>query len=110
MPFLSVVILTRNRPEQLRQCLPCLEHQDFDPDGCQIVVVDDGSDSSTSNPPLGKYRTKGRYLTQRPPGPAAARNLGVGAASGQVTVFIGDDVLTQSDFLQARWSRYSVSP
>ena len=111
MAFLSVVIPTRNRPRQLRQCLSHLENQTLPPDGYEIVVVDDGSDSSPDSPPRAGSRARIRYLTQPPAGPAAARNRGVAAASGEVVVFIGDDILTPPGFLQvhADWHRQHPS-
>ena len=111
MAFLSVVIPTRNRPEQLRQCLSHLENQTLAPDGYEIVVVDDGSDSSPDSPPPAGSRARIRYLTQPAAGPAAARNRGVAAASGEVVVFIGDDILAPPGFLRvhADWHRQHPS-
>ncbi len=107
MAFLSVVIPTRNRPEQLRQCLSHLQNQTLAPDDYEIVLVDDGSDSSHAGLPLAGSRAGIRYLTQPQAGPAAARNRGVAAASGEVIVFIGDDIFAPPGFLRvhADWHR-----
>ena len=87
---LSVVIPTRDRPQALRRCLEALSSQDAG--SLQVVVVDDGSrdraamDEAIAVVPLEPQviRTPGR-------GPAAARNLGVRAATGDVLLFLDDD-------------------
>ena len=111
MAFLSVVIPTRNRPELLRQCLSHLEDQTLKPEAYEIVVVDDGSDPLPTDLPGSDSPARIRYLTQRPSGPAAARNRGVSAAVGEVVVLLGNDILAPPDFLRfhADWHREHTS-
>jgi GT2 family glycosyltransferase len=88
---LSVVVPTRDRPEALRACLAALAAQSVPPD--QVVVVDDASRDGAA---VRRVATAARGLRVRlvagqGRGPAAARNLGAGAASGTVVAFTDDD-------------------
>lgn len=92
---LSVVIPTHDRARQLRSCVESLGAQQ--PAGCihEVIVVDDGSSDDTSAWLEAAARQdwpfRFRALRQRQSGPAAARNAGVQAASGELVLFTGDD-------------------
>ncbi|MFM6195201.1 MAG: glycosyltransferase family 2 protein [Planktothrix sp.] len=103
--FLSVVIPTYNRLAILQQCLQALEQQqshhpitDY-----EVVVVDDGSTDGTLIW-LEENRLKlphVRVLCQSHQGPAAARNLGVEEAKGDIIIFIDSDLVVTETFLQS---------
>jgi len=98
----SVVIPTRGRPELLRRCLDALLAQDFD-NAYEVVVVDDGDDPSTGQLIVGldpSGRCIRRLATSTPRGPAAARNIGWRAASGQIVAFTDDDCIPHRHWLQ----------
>ncbi len=103
--FLSVVIPTYNRRPILEKCLRALEGQVF-PDGSpvvgyELVVVDDGSTDDT-RPWLSQHSAQFphvRLVPQDHKGIAAARNLGVTSAQGDVIVFIDSDVFVRPDCL-----------
>lgn len=91
---LSVVIPTKDRAEALARTLDALEAQRADGASLEVVVVDNGSSDGT----VAKVRAREGaaalpiHLLERPEGgPAAARNAGVAAASGEVLLFLGDD-------------------
>jgi glycosyltransferase involved in cell wall biosynthesis len=96
----SVVIPTYNRLPILQKCLRALEEQDTAMD-YEVVVVDDGSTDET----VPFLRSHGaefphvRLLGQDHGGAAAARNVGVGAAAGEVIVFIDSDLVVTPTFL-----------
>lgn len=100
--FFSVVIPTYNRRLILEKCLQALEHQQLmNEHRYEIVLVDDGSTDGTvpwlqeaAHPHL-------RLLCQDHQGPAAARNLGVIQAAGDMIVFIDSDLVVTANFLQA---------
>lgn len=79
----SVVVPTRDRPEELAKCLAGLRGQD-------VVVVDDGSAERervaaiVAGAGAKLVRLEGR-------GPAAARNAGAAAATAEVVCFTDDD-------------------
>ncbi len=80
---LSVVIASKDRPELLRRVVEELREQvaDIDSDA-EIVVVDDGSQPPYNlgdMPEVRVLRTSGH-------GPARARNEGVRASAGDITI------------------------
>ena len=84
----SIIVPTYNRADRISYCLDALLKQD-----CklpfEIIVVDDGS---TDNTLQVLERFPGvRVVSQANSGPAAARNRGVGAASGEIVLFTDDD-------------------
>jgi len=96
---LSVVIPTYKRPALLRRCLASLADQDLDPARFEVVVVDDGSNDATTDV-LADAVSNVVALTQpRNAGPAAARNRGVATATGELVLFLDDDVAAAPDLL-----------
>ena len=89
---ISVVIPTYNRYKSLRRCLDSLFNQSYQKDNYEIIVVDDGSTDGTKEM-IDSIKTdlKLKYLYQENKGPAAARNLGVKHANGDIIAFIDDD-------------------
>ncbi|HYP55845.1 MAG TPA: glycosyltransferase [Solirubrobacterales bacterium] len=91
----SVVIPTKDRAEKLRSCLASLRGQ-----SAEIVVVDDGSAKQELVAEI--VRDTGAELVRlEGRGPAAARNAGVAAASGEVVGFIDDDCEAQAGWAEA---------
>lgn len=97
----SVIIPTYNRLGQLKQCLAGLEKQTLALDSFDVIVVSDGSTDGT-DAYLSKLATplKLRFLVQPNRGPAAARNLGIAEARGEIIVFIDDDIVPISELLE----------
>jgi glycosyltransferase involved in cell wall biosynthesis len=87
-PSVSVIIPTWNGAAKIQRCLGALRNQDFGRP-FEIVVVNDGSTDNTPEV-LARY-DEIRVLTQANAGPAAARNRGSRAASGDIIVFTDDD-------------------
>ncbi len=90
-PFISVVICTRDRPEQLASCLDHLGRQDY-PD-YEVVVVDNAptGDGVRAVVEARQSRPKYRYVAEPRAGLSWARNAGVATASGEVIAFLDDD-------------------
>ncbi len=96
MPI-STVIPTYNRKALLRRCLEAAVSQDY-PD-YEVIVIDDGSTDGTGEMVQREF-PQVRYIRQEPNrGPAAARNRGVEAATGEIITFTDDDCLLPSAFL-----------
>lgn len=94
MNSLSVVIPTKNRADALARTLAALEAQRVDDAEVEAIVVDNGSADGTVEQV--RKRAAGatipiRLLEEPNRGPAAARNVGVAAAGGDVILFLGDD-------------------
>lgn len=80
----SVVVPTRDRPKKLRRCLAALGAR------AEVVVVDDGSNEEKRVARLAAD-AGARLVRLEGEGPAAARNAGVAASSGDVICFTDDD-------------------
>jgi glycosyltransferase involved in cell wall biosynthesis len=93
----SVIVPARNAERTLGRTLRCLAAQEFD-GGYEVIVVDDGSVDRT----VAVARDSGGWVVEQPPsGPAAARNLGVGYASGEIFAFCDADVYPTPGWLAA---------
>jgi GT2 family glycosyltransferase len=101
IPAFSIVIPTYNRVERLRRVISALEQQTYPLDAFEVVVVSDGSTDGTDSY-LSELRSKVRvrWFTQPNRGPAAARNLAVEKADGDIILFIDDDVVPEPQVLQ----------
>jgi glycosyltransferase involved in cell wall biosynthesis len=94
MNSLSVVIPTKDRAAALARTLDALEAQRFDDARIEAIVVDNGSSDGTIEQARERAKEAAiplQLLEQPDGGPAAARNAGVAAASGEVLLFLGDD-------------------
>jgi GT2 family glycosyltransferase len=100
-PTFTIVIPTYNRVERLQRVISALEQQSYPLNAFEVVVVSDGSTDGT-DAYLSELRSKVRvrWFTQPNRGPAAARNLAVEKADGEIILFIDDDVVPEPQTLQ----------
>ncbi len=83
---ISVIVPAYNAAQTLPACLAALHRQTQPPD--EIIVVDDGSQDQTAQ----VARAYGAQVLEQPHrGPAAARNLGLRQARGDVVLFTDAD-------------------
>lgn len=94
-PKVSVIVPTYQRASALHKTLAALCAVDYPDDLFEIVVVDDGSTDSTSAG-VAKF-SKVRYVYQPNTGVAAARNHGVRLSTGDVLIFVDDDIIVAPD-------------
>lgn len=92
----SVVICTRNRPEQLARCLRSLQHLSQYPQ--EILVVDNAPNSDTTRQLVGQMPGIGYVLEPRP-GLSVARNTGIRHSTGNIIAFTDDDVIVHPDWI-----------
>jgi len=104
--FFSIVIPTYNRQPILAKCLLALEAQKVtsrEVQGYEVIVVDDGSTDDTLDW-ISRFRVQlphVKLLTQTHAGPAAARNLGVENAQGDMIIFIDSDLVVTPSFIES---------
>lgn len=96
--MISVMVLTRNRNELLCQCLDSLVNQTLKPD--QLVVIDNGDGRSLGI--AGGYKSKFAvsWFKELRKGESFCRNRAVELANGEVLVFIDDDCVADSTWLE----------
>jgi glycosyltransferase involved in cell wall biosynthesis len=84
---LSVVVCTRDRPEELRRCLEAL--RPLHVAGHQVVVVDNAPGDARAERLCAAYPY--HYLLEPTPGLNRARNRGLAASRHEVVAFTDDD-------------------
>ena len=106
LPFVSVIIPTRNRIEQLTRCLSSLATQSYPSERTEIIVVNDGGAAVPDSLRGGvDPRTVLDVIDAAHAGPAAARNAGVARARGDILAFIDDDCTADPRWLAALVAR-----
>ncbi len=85
-PAASVIICTRDRPDEVGPCVEaCIAHGVL-ADGGEIVVVDNGKEPLAARLPDGV-----RVVREAVPGLSRARNTGAAAARNDVLAYLDDD-------------------
>ena len=103
-----MIVATRDRAAQLRDCLACLERQSAR-GRFEVVVVDNGSSDETPLVLAGAPAFV-RSLRVAEPNRAKARNAGIVQARGAVIIFIDDDTLPPEGFVAAHLRAHARSP
>ena len=106
-PSISVILPVFNGEVFLAEALESVFRQGYDP--LEIIVVDDGSTDRTAEIVRG-YGDRVHYCHQNNSGPAAARNVGLGVASGEVVAFIDADDLWPEGKLALQMARFEENP
>lgn len=109
-PAVSVLILTRDRPDVFSHALDSVLRQSAD--GFEVIVVDDGT-AADLRPDLDRIKAAadGRAVWLHLPryasghGPSLGRNIGVWQARGQYIAFLDDDDLWTDHTYLARLQR-----
>jgi GT2 family glycosyltransferase/peptidoglycan/xylan/chitin deacetylase (PgdA/CDA1 family) len=105
---IAVIIATYNRKHVLTRSLPTLLGQDLASDDYELLVVVDGSTDGTVEYLRSlKPRCRLRVLEQSNRGQAAAINTGLHAASGEIILFLDDDILCPPNLLRTHVAAHS---
>jgi GT2 family glycosyltransferase len=108
LPFVSVVVATIGRGRLLIQTVRGLLENDYP--NFEVIVVD-----QTPQPERDVLRfmegdsARIRYVRRRQPGLPDARNAGVGAARGDIVLFVDDDVVVGPSLIAAHARAYADS-
>ncbi len=91
-PFVSVIVSTRDRPEEIQSCLRSLLALHYP--RYEVIIVDNAPRTSATADFI--QQTYGdlpqvRYLREDRPGLSRARNCGIMAAKGEILAFADDD-------------------
>src|SRR5688572_20501170 len=89
-PTISCIVPVYNGERYIREALDSILGQTYP--NLEVVVVDDGSTDATAAA-VASYGNRVSYLWQPNAGPVAARNLGLGAATGDYVAFLDADDL-----------------
>ncbi len=97
-PPVSVVLCTRDRPEQLRVAVESLLDQEYPT--FEVVVVDNAPATAATADLIRELADpRLRHVTEPRPGLAIARNRGIGEAVHELIAFCDDDVVVDQWWL-----------
>ena len=109
-PKFSIIIPTYSAEMLLIECIQSLCNQSVEKNSFEVIVVNDGGKREISKKiELFDNQLEIRYFYQENKGPAAARNLGINKARGDIILFLDDDSLPTSVWLKAvinAWETY----
>lgn len=111
-PFFSVIIPTKRRPAQLARCLEAMARMDFPRDDFEVLIVNDDAGDPHVVAVVAPFQARLtlQLRTQKPAGPAAARNTGLASARGVYVAFTGDDCAPAQDWLAKLAKHFAASP
>jgi GT2 family glycosyltransferase len=100
MSQISVVLPTYNRLSRLKEVLGALAQQQHPLNTFEVIVVSDGSTDGTHEY-LASLQTPFPLtpVIQANQGPAVARNSGIARATGDLVIFLDDDVVPTAQFV-----------
>jgi len=100
----TVVIPTYNRRGKLEACIESFTRQSATASIAEVIVIDDGSSDGTREYLEATLRADRpfplRVRSAPHAGPAAARNVGIEAASGDLVLFTGDDCIASPELVE----------
>lgn len=102
-PFVTVIVPTYNRKALLQECLTSLLAQTYPKDCYEIIIVDDGSTDGTEGFVQSMAQSPNprvSYFNQDNRGPAAARNLALKNAQGEIIACTDDDCIASATWLE----------
>lgn len=100
LPFVSVIIPTYNRSNQLTKSLESLARQTYSVELIEVVVVDDGSRESYDCVTERSWPFTTQYYRQDNQGEIVARNEAVRISQGGFLVFLDDDVVVEPAYIE----------
>ncbi|MEP3345158.1 MAG: glycosyltransferase [Litoreibacter sp.] len=95
-PLVSVVVVSRHRPEELRRCVRALDYQTYG--RFEVVLVTDTKTSQEIADLVPIDRVKHAVCGEA--NISKARNIGIEISSGEVVAFIDDDAIAEPTWLQ----------
>ena len=104
LPLVSIVVPTKDRPEEIARMLRSVQAQATRP--LEIIVVD----QSASPYELEPFPELLHVHDPRIGGASAARNHGIAIAAGEVVLFLDDDVVLESDCVGELAQAFAARP
>lgn len=97
----SVIVSTFKRPDILGRTIGALTRSDY-PGPLEIIVVDGGSNDGTEEVvrAYANARVPVKLVVEPVGGVATARNSGARAATGEILIFVDDDIVAEPDMVR----------
>jgi glycosyltransferase involved in cell wall biosynthesis len=101
MSEISVIICTHNpRPDYLSRTLDALRSQTVPHSQWELLLIDNGSDEPLASRIDLSWHPAGRHIREEELGLTPARLRGIAEAHGQLLVFVDDDSILESSYLE----------
>ena len=107
-PSVTVVVCTRDRPEELGRCLDSLAAMDHRPH--EVLVVDNAPATDATRRLVERRGGAVRYALEPEPGLDHARNRGIASATGDVVAFTDDDVQVDPQWVSVVAATFASDP
>ena len=104
----SIVIPTHNRRDAAARTLHALSRQCCSRTAFEVILVADGCSDDTAALATREWPMPVRVLEQSHAGPAAARNRGAAAATGNLLIFLDDDIEVLPGFVAAHRAAHAA--
>lgn len=105
----TVAVCTRNRAEQLPECLSALAALSYPPDLLDLVVVDNAPTDGRTRAVVERF-ARFRYVVEPEPGLDRARNRALDAARGEIIAYTDDDVSVDAGWVLAIARAFEEEP
>jgi glycosyltransferase involved in cell wall biosynthesis len=107
--YISVVIPSRNHGDRVEKPLRAIMDQTLPADRYQVIVVDNGSTDNTAQivDSLAAEASHVHRIFEPVVGKATARNRGIRESSGEIVLFMDDDILVLRDHLERHMAHHS---
>ena len=105
-PLISAIVPVHNARQDLDQCLDALLSSTYQ--HLEILVVDDASTEDVA--PIAREKGIPVFRLDAQSGPAAARNLGVHHAKGDILFFVDSDVVVKTDSIERLVKDFQSDP
>ncbi len=99
-PLISIIIPTRNRWQDLAECLKSLQKQTYSQNKIELIIIDNGSTDNTPKLLVKKFPSTKLISLPRNIGFAPALNLGGKKAKGKYLLVTNDDVTFEKNYIR----------
>lgn len=93
-PFVSVIVITKDRRDDLKKAIQSLRELDYPQDKFEIVIVEEGDE------PQKIEGVKYVFIPRLNKGFGYARNIGIKNAKGEIIAFTDDDCIVDKNWLK----------
>lgn len=110
-PTISVITCSHNpRADYISQVLAALASQSLDPSSWEFLLVDSASTEPLADRIDLSWHHRSRVVREEEPGLTRARLRGIEESSGDLLIFVDDDNVLDSNFLEEALRIYSSRP
>ncbi len=108
--LVSVVVITRDRPSDLRRCMQAVLASNFH--DFELVVVDQSANAASCEivAAIARDDNRVRLVSDSGKGAARARNIGAAAVTGEIIVFTDDDCTPEPRWLETMVRALEADP